>query len=135
MNAFPFETNYLASVILNWMLMLGNLANFWARAWPKIAVWSQSFSLCDLTLVSDLYFPKKAPKSVNRTVSQSTFITVILINEGLILPDFVQNIQAHALRDRFYLDTSDAFTKVNMLQPRQLTCLWNKNRFPKYSQI
>ena len=22
-----------------------------------------------------------------------------------------------------------------MLQPRQLTCLWNKNGFPKYSQL
>ena len=66
---------------------------------------------------------------------ESTFITVILINEGLILPDLVQNTQDHALHDRFYLDTSNALTKVNMLQPGQLTCLWNKNRFPKYSQL
>ena len=54
---------------------------------------------------------------------ESTFITVILINKGLILPDLAQNIQAHVLCDRFYLDTSDACTEVNMPQPRQLICL------------
>ena len=31
--------------------------------------------------------------------------------------------------------TTDACTNVNMPQPRQLTCLWNKNRVLEYSQL
>ena len=62
------------------------------------------------------------------------------MNKGLILPDLVvnlQNIQAqHVLLDQFYLDSTNACTNyVTMPQPRQLICLWNKNRFPKYSQF
>ena len=34
------------------------------------------------------------------------------------------------LWDQFYLDIADAYTDVNMPQPRELTCLWNKNGFP-----
>ena len=106
-NHFACKTNHLASIVLNQMLMLGNQANVWARAWPKMAVclqlflrldtwfwcpvvlvktrvwvgcsvsrahktWSRSFLFkdfpflhCDLALVSDLFFPKIAPKSVN----------------------------------------------------------------------
>ena len=65
-------------------------------------------------------------------------LKVILINKGLILPDLAvnqQNIQAHVLRDRFYLDTAAACTDVNMPQPRQLTCLWNKNGVLEYPQL
>ena len=67
-NHFAFDTNHLTSIVLNWMLILGNQANFLAHAWPKMAACLQSFSHCDLALVSDLYFPQKAPKSVNRTM-------------------------------------------------------------------
>ena len=75
---------------------------------------------------------------VRESVFESSFITVIFINKGLILPDLAvndQNIQAHVLHDWFYLDTTDATTKVNMPQPRQLTCLWNKNKVFEYSQL
>ena len=61
--------------------------------------------------------------------------TVILINKCLILPDLAvneQTIQAHVLCNRFYLDTTDASTDVNMSQPRQLTCLWNNNGVLEY---
>ena len=67
------------------MLILGNQANFCACASPKMAVCLQSFPHCDLALVSDLYFPQKAPKSVNGTVR--TLLSVIFIDKGLILPD------------------------------------------------
>jgi len=56
MNHVVLETNHLALIVLNWMLMLGNQANFWARASPKMAVCLQSFPQCDLVLVSDLYY-------------------------------------------------------------------------------
>ena len=88
-NHFAFETNHLASIILNWMLMLGNQANIWARAWPRMAVCLHSFLHCDLELLSDLYFLRKAPKSVENCESSS--IIVILINKGLILPDLAVN--------------------------------------------
>ena len=65
-NHFAFKTNHLASIVLNWMFMLGNQANFGACAWPKMAVCWQSFLHCHLAFVSHLYFPNRASKTVNR---------------------------------------------------------------------
>ena len=65
-NHFAFKTNHLPSIVLNWMFMLGNQANFGACAWPKMAVCWQSFLHCHLAFVSHLYFPNRAPKTVNR---------------------------------------------------------------------
>ena len=126
-----FKTNHLALIILNWMLILGNQANFWARAWPKMAVCLQLFLYCDLALVSDLYFPKKAPKSVKRTVRALLSLFYLFWWTSSYFYQ-IQNIQAlHVLLDRFYLDSTNAYsTNVNMPQPRQLICLWNKNGFP-----
>ena len=71
------------------MLMLGNQANFLARASPKIKVFFQSFPHSDLALVSDSIFPRKLPNPLMEL--WELFITIILINKGLTLPDLAIN--------------------------------------------
>ena len=96
--------------------------------------WQFVYGLCYtaiLHLFQTFTFQRKLPNLL-------TVITVILINKGLILPELAvneQTIQAHVLRDQFYLDTTNASTDVNMPQPKQLTCLWNKNGVLEYSQF
>ena len=104
-NQFAFETNHLAW--MNWMVMLGNQTNFWTYAWPKMVVYLQSFLHCNLALVSDLYFPKKAPKSFNK----ASFITVILINKVLILPDLAVNYNNKIFR----LTCTTTFYTINFI--------------------
>ena len=122
---------HLASIVLNWMLMLGNQANFWAHAWPKMAVGLLSFRHCDLAFVSDLYFLEKAPRSVNRTMR-------IFYTKGLNFARLLMNEISRLMYCMMYLDTTDTLhvlVSILMPKPRQLTCLWNKKGFPKYSQL
>ena len=124
-------TEYLRALKQNWVNFLTLKAPAAPRAWPKMAVCLQLFLYCDLALVSDLYFPKKAPKSVQRTVRALLSLFYLFWWTSSYFYQ-IQNIQAlHVLLDRFYLDSTNAYsTNVNMPQPRQLICLWNKNGFP-----
>ena len=94
---------------------------------PRWRFVDSHFSTAILPLFQTFIFETELPKLVIGTVI--VLLSVILKEKGLILPDLAfnwQNIQAHVPRDQFYLDTTNECTNVNVLQPRQLTCLWNK---------
>ena len=63
MNRFAFEAKLSSGInhFFNWMLMLGNQANFLVCAPPRIKGFFQSFPQSDLALVSDFIFPRKLP--------------------------------------------------------------------------
>ena len=126
-NGFAFETNH-------WHRL------FWTECWylvtrqifehvldPRWPIVYSHFHTATLHLFQTFIFCRKLPNLLIEL--WKLFYHSYFDNQGLILPDLAvavneQNIQAHVLRDRFYLDTTDECTDVNMPQPRQLT--WNK---------
>ena len=58
--------------------------------------------------------------------------------KGLNFARLLVNEISRLMYCMMYLDTTDTLhvlVSILMLKPRQLTCLWNKNRFPKYLQL
>ena len=100
------------------MLILGNQANFWASAWWRFVY--SDFHTAILRLFQTFIFRRNLLIELWELFYHSYFDKQFYQIWQLIYTKY----SGSCIIDRFYLDTFDACTDVNMPQPRQLTCIW-----------